>query len=331
MSQPTWIGLGSNLGDRQAILDAAVDSLKATPGIIVHAVSSYHETRAVGGPPDQGPFLNAAAHLETTLDPHQLLKVFREIENQAGRLRTIRWGERTLDLDLLFYAHALIDSEDLTLPHPRLAVRRFVLGPLAELAPNFGEPTTGRTIANLLANLDRKPRLVAIDGWDGDRKAAVFERLVEELPGFGISASDLVPPNEHPISDFYKTIGDDLEQKAEALKATRWAVETLRVPWIVADYSLDFDIFRATMSDPRKVQAGPDARARHDAHLEWKGRINGLLKIALPPTFVLVLPGDRDRKRRLGLTSPPLLWSETDDPDAVVAEVLATCRGIEGD
>jgi 2-amino-4-hydroxy-6-hydroxymethyldihydropteridine diphosphokinase len=330
MTSPAWIGLGSNLGDRRVILTSALAALDRSPGVTLRAVSSYHETRPVGGPPGQGPFLNAAAHLETTLDPHQLLAVLQTIEAEAGRVRTVRWGERTLDLDLLFFAHTLVDTPELTLPHPRLAVRRFVLAPLAEIASTFVDPTTGRMIASLLANLDRKPRLVAIDGWDGDRKAEVFERLVEELPGFGISASDLGPPRQFTTSDPFGDITREIERKAEALKASRWAVETLRVPWIVADYSLDFDILRETMTDPGKGRVGPDAKARLDAHLEWKRQLVALSKIALPPTFILVLPGDRDRRRRLGLTNPPLLWSDLDDPDAVVAEVLATCRGIAG-
>ena len=192
----------------------------------------------------------------------------------------------------------------MTLPHPRIAVRRFVLAPLAEIASTFVDPTTGRMIANLLANLDRKPKLIAIDGWNGDRKAEVFDRLVEELPGFGISAADLGPPDEFHAADPFRAVTRDLERKAEILKASRWAVETLRVPWIVADYSLDFDILRASMTDPGRGEPGTQARTRLDAHLEWKRRINALSSIALPPTFVLVLPGDRDRKRRLGLTIP---------------------------
>src|SRR5436305_446460 len=103
MATPAWIGLGSNLGDRRGILDGALDALAENPGVAVQSVSTYHETRPVGGPPGQGPFLNAVAHLVTTLDPHELLGVLRSIEDQAGRTRAVRWGERTLDLDLLFF------------------------------------------------------------------------------------------------------------------------------------------------------------------------------------------------------------------------------------
>jgi 2-amino-4-hydroxy-6-hydroxymethyldihydropteridine diphosphokinase len=331
MSIPAWIGLGSNLGDRRGILNDAVDDLAVTPGVIVRAVSSYHETKPVGGPPGQGPFLNAAAYVDTTLDPHQLLEALQRIEKQAGRVREVRWGERTLDLDLLYFGHEFLDTEELKIPHPRVAVRRFVLGPLAEIAPNYVAPIMGRRIASLLADLDRKPRLIAIDGSKRAWKAAIFDRLVEELPAFGISEADLAPSEEAEADeDPYHVVFQSLERKTEALKASRWAVETLRVPWIAADFCLDAEVFRAHSNDPRKDQRPSNTAERFNAHLEWKRRITGLSSIAMPPTFVVILAPDRDPKWRSGISSPSLLWTESDNPEGIVAEVIATCRGIEG-
>jgi len=149
-----YIGLGSNLGDRRGALERAIAALSAAPGVIVQRVSSFHETEPVGGPPGQGMFLNAAAVLETTLDPLRLLHVLQEIEAQSGRRRTVRWGERTLDLDLLLYADQIVEQPELTIPHPRLSVRRFVLEPLVEVAPEAVDPVTKRTIAELLADLN---------------------------------------------------------------------------------------------------------------------------------------------------------------------------------
>jgi 2-amino-4-hydroxy-6-hydroxymethyldihydropteridine diphosphokinase len=152
------IGLGSNLGDRSTILDAAVAALGERPETRLIAVSRYHETRPVGGPEGQGDFLNAAAVVETTLGPHELLAFLHEIERRAGRVRTVRWGERTLDLDLLLYGDRVIDTHDLQVPHPRMAERRFVLAPLAEVAPGAVEPVTGCSIAELLERLDRQAK-----------------------------------------------------------------------------------------------------------------------------------------------------------------------------
>jgi 2-amino-4-hydroxy-6-hydroxymethyldihydropteridine diphosphokinase len=157
MSSVALIGLGSNLGDRRAALEGAIAALSETPGIVVRKVSSFHETEPVGGPAGQGRYLNAAAALETTLEPIELVRVLQQIETRFGRGRTVRWAERTLDLDLLLFGDRIIDTPGLIVPHPRFSVRRFVLEPLADVAPEAVDPVTGRTIAQLLADLDRRP------------------------------------------------------------------------------------------------------------------------------------------------------------------------------
>lgn len=150
MPSRAMIGLGSNLGDRRATLDGAVAALAARPEIDVIQVSGFIETEPVGGPPGQGPYLNAAVEVETTLDPIGLLRVLQEVENEFGRVRTVRWGERTLDLDLLLSDDLVLDSAELTVPHPRMTGRRFVLEPLAQIAPTTVIPGTGRTVADWL-------------------------------------------------------------------------------------------------------------------------------------------------------------------------------------
>jgi 2-amino-4-hydroxy-6-hydroxymethyldihydropteridine diphosphokinase len=154
---PVLIGLGSNLGDRRAALEGAIAALAETPGILVRKLSTFHETEPLGGPSGQGRYLNAAAVLETSLDPFALLKVLQAIEAQFGRVRTVRWGERTLDLDLLLFGDRIIDTPELVVPHPRYAARRFVLEPLAEIAPQAVDPVRKRTILELRAELDRQP------------------------------------------------------------------------------------------------------------------------------------------------------------------------------
>jgi 2-amino-4-hydroxy-6-hydroxymethyldihydropteridine diphosphokinase len=155
MRSVALIGLGSNLGDRVANLEGAIATLNQVSGITVRQVSSFHETEPVGGPPGQGMFLNAAAQLETDLEPLALLHVLQEIEARFGRQRTVRWGERTLDLDLLLFDDQVIDTPELCLPHERMRTRRFVLEPLVEVAPRAVDPVTRRPFAEILAELIR--------------------------------------------------------------------------------------------------------------------------------------------------------------------------------
>jgi 2-amino-4-hydroxy-6-hydroxymethyldihydropteridine diphosphokinase len=127
-----FLGLGSNLGDRLAHLRAAVGGLRD-----IVAVSSVFETAPVGGPDDQGPYLNLVVELDTPLDPRGLLAVCQQAEVAAGRVREVRWGPRTLDVDVLWVDGEIVDEPDLQVPHPRMWERRFVLAPLAELAPDL--------------------------------------------------------------------------------------------------------------------------------------------------------------------------------------------------
>lgn len=180
------IGLGSNLGDREAILELAIAKLSAAPGIQSVLASRFFETAPVGGPPGQGPFLNAAAALETSLEPEELHQVLKQIEESAGWRRVVRWGERTLDLDLLLFGEHEIEMPTLTVPHPRMAFRRFVLEPLASIAPDLVHPSTRRTVADLLANLGLHPLRIGLLGWDPETAAS----LAAEVPDF-VSAERL--------------------------------------------------------------------------------------------------------------------------------------------
>jgi 2-amino-4-hydroxy-6-hydroxymethyldihydropteridine diphosphokinase len=124
------IALGSSLGDREGYLRLAISSFED-----VQRVSQVFETDPVGGPEGQGAYLNMVMAVHTTLDPYALLRRCRQIESTAYRQRVVHWGPRTLDLDLLFYDDVRIDDPQLTVPHPRIAERRFVLAPLQEVAP----------------------------------------------------------------------------------------------------------------------------------------------------------------------------------------------------
>ena len=148
-----YIGLGSNVGDRRATLEGALAALGGSPGVRVVQSSRLRLTPPVGGPAGQDDYLNGAVVLRTPLDAHDLLDVLLAIESRFGRRRLERWGPRTLDLDLLLYDDAVIDSAHLTVPHPRMHERRFVLEPLCDLAPEAIHPSLGLTARELLDRL----------------------------------------------------------------------------------------------------------------------------------------------------------------------------------
>jgi len=131
-----YLGLGSNLGDRLAHLQAAVDGLVGAPGVHVVAVSRVYETSPVGGPP-QDDYLNAVVAVDTTLAARDLLSLAQRLEADAQRVRAERWGPRTLDVDVLLVGDERVDEPDLVVPHPRLRERAFVLVPLADVAPEL--------------------------------------------------------------------------------------------------------------------------------------------------------------------------------------------------
>ncbi|MFC9324887.1 2-amino-4-hydroxy-6-hydroxymethyldihydropteridine diphosphokinase [Kitasatospora sp. NPDC057015] len=146
------IALGSNLGNRLETLQGAVDALADTPGLRIKAVSSVYETEALGGPEEQPNYYNAVVVLRTTLPPHSLLERGNAVEDAFGRVRTVRWGPRTLDVDILAYEGVTSDDPELLLPHPRSHERAFVLAPWLDADPKAELPGLGM-VADLLDDL----------------------------------------------------------------------------------------------------------------------------------------------------------------------------------
>ncbi len=178
------IGCGSNQGARREQLDRAIELLGVMPGITMSAVSRHRETRPVGGPPDQAPFLNGACLVETELGPHELLGTLAAVENTLHRDRSERWGPRTVDLDLLLYDELVIDDEvvdgaALTVPHPRMTTRRFVLEPAVEIAPDLPHPLAGCTLRDLLDNISQAHLHVAVVGVPGCGAAEVAGAIAD--------------------------------------------------------------------------------------------------------------------------------------------------------
>lgn len=148
-----FIGLGSNLGDRRKNIETAVEKLKRSPKINLIKVSGLLESDPVGGPP-QGKFLDGAAEIDTNLSPRELLSLLKRIEREAGRVApSVKWGPREIDLDILLFGDLNIDEQNLKIPHPLLHLRRFMLEPLCEIAPEVIHPAVKKNLADILLEL----------------------------------------------------------------------------------------------------------------------------------------------------------------------------------
>ena len=144
-----YLGIGSNLGDRLKNMRDALLELSSSGLVRIRKVSPVYESEPVGLR-DQPDFLNAVAEVETDASPHELLEVLQAVESRLGRRRDVRWGPRTIDIDILFYDDLILKNEALEIPHPRASERRFVLMPLSDIAPDLVHPVLGVEVSKLL-------------------------------------------------------------------------------------------------------------------------------------------------------------------------------------
>lgn len=246
MAATCLVGLGSNLGPRQALLEQALALLSQPPELEVLARSAWRETRPVGGPPDQRPYLNGAALLSTTCDPHGVLARLQDVERRCGRTRDVRWGPRSVDLDLLLYDRITLRSSTLSVPHPRMAWRRFVLEPAAEIAAEMVHPTTGWSVGRLLTHLNTATPYVAIAGPIAAGKTelaqALAARLTTRWTAEQIDVDLLSAFYADPVERAWRTELAWLEQRTRQLARSdpRWAAPEVRpVCWTVSDFWFD--------------------------------------------------------------------------------------------
>lgn len=325
------IALGSNLGDRSQTLQAAVDALAAAPAVRVLQQSAWIETSPIGGPADQQPFLNGAVLLETSLDPESLHALLLDIEQRAGRQRTQRWGPRTLDLDLLLYDECVLQTADLVVPHPRLALRPFVLVPAAQVAPHMRHPHIGWTIAQLLDHLEHAVPYFAI--------AATSPPLAEWLAEFACQATGcrlIADPlvglplqpgspgagglaNAHPL--------EHARIRASAIDRRTWPHPLQPA---VSSFWIEQHLAEALAQTPEQSE---------HVHAQWQSVAEHvmppkLLVVYVAPEAVLepaacpkAWPLLAELARRPG--RGPLLWIEGISPDAAAEEILAAVEGMQ--
>jgi deoxyguanosine kinase len=250
-----YIGLGSNLGDREDSLRAALRELAEWQGIHLENASKFYETKPLGGPP-QPDFLNGAAELTTSLTPEALLSALLTIERRLGRQRLARWGPRVIDIDLLLFGDVVLDTDELHLPHPLMHKRLFVLEPLAEIAPAAHHPVQRKSVAEMLEEVRREggapddgPRYLAVAGPIAAGKTTLALRLAAEMA----LAPVLEEPRRCPIlRQFYE------DRRKYALSTQLWflmhRVSQVRemAVWqparLITDYLFDMDLIFARVN-----------------------------------------------------------------------------------
>lgn len=158
-----YIGFGSNIGDKFSYIQSAITALSEIEGITIQEISSLYETAPVGNVA-QDDFLNGVVSIRTPHSPHNLLYMLKQIEINVGREHRIRWGPREIDMDILIYDDLCMETPNLTIPHPEMRLRRFVLVPLAEIAPDLVHPVFNETIQTLLAHLEDDRSVVKTEG-----------------------------------------------------------------------------------------------------------------------------------------------------------------------
>jgi 2-amino-4-hydroxy-6-hydroxymethyldihydropteridine diphosphokinase len=291
---------GSNLGDRAATLHGAVEQLGQTAGVKLLAVSRWHETLPAGGPIGQDRFLNGAALLETTLTPLELLRVFQQVEQAADRRREITWGPRTLDIDLLLYDNQVLDSPELTIPHPRMMFRRFVIEPAAEIAPMLIHPLLGWRLEEIKNHLALARNYIALFAPPGYSTAELAQQIHDSISSQVIH--DTLAPTASAVYEGHAaSLLATVQRQANLMSRTRWGEAGLaKDELLISDFWLGQTSVEAASWLP-----GHDARRVQSA---WQAALSG----TICPKLVVCLTVGNCNPTEISAQKTPLLPAPPD-------------------
>jgi 2-amino-4-hydroxy-6-hydroxymethyldihydropteridine diphosphokinase len=328
------IALGSNLGDRPHQLNAAIRQIALRVGLVARR-SAWRETPPIGGPAEQPLYLNGAVLVNSSLPPRDVLMQLLAIESELGRQRGERWGARAIDLDLLLYDQLVFDESDFQLPHPRMAFRRFVLVPAAEVAAEMIHPTSRWTVGRLRAHLDQSPRYLALAGMPGVGKTEIARRVVAATGALVLS--DPLPLIEAaiPPRPLLEREIELAERRAIALDRDRlhsgenwyvsdfWWMQTAIYPNLLLGLN-ELDLATRRMTPLMRRIARPRLTAVLDAPIKY------LWKRARATNPALHAADEREFQRLAELYAEfaarirgPVLQLDARRPDAAVTELVA--------
>jgi len=324
------IALGANLGDPEQTLNEALNRLARESGIDVTARSRWRVTAPAGGPAGQPPFLNGAAVLDTSLAPRALWAALARIENDLGRRRAERWGPRLVDLDLLLYDQLVLRTPKLILPHPRMAWRRFVLEPAAEIAGDWLHPTTGWTLQRLREHLDHSANYLALAGPPNELRRRLAQEIARQTGAQLVSLADLPRSVGQAAADSpgtaWETAVKFLEQAAHRLRPEDWAGHQ-RGALVVSDSWYEELLLEAGRRVPAKFSADWSARAQELRSAASRPRLVAILEE--PSTGGRTTAADRLKEQAAAIDQGPTLSVPADDFAAALAEVQGAVTAMQ--
>ena len=316
------IAFGANLGNRTESLDRACQRLSSHEQITVVARSRDYQTSPIGGPAGQENFLNAAILLDTSLSPPQLLLLLQTIETELGRKRQQRWDERPIDLDLLLYDTLTLNEDELQVPHPHMAFRRFVLEPAVEIAPTLIHPNNGWTIQQLYEHLNTAKNYLALIGPPGSGKTDAARNVCECLGGH-LALTPPLPPTSEGSEEVEAHV---IERRLQQLEGVAERIIPSTENGTAQTFAIsDFWLNQSYAYVQEKL--GQQAQEQFLAH--WETTISQALQ---PKLRVLLEPGEGQTALSKLAQQPlqgPLLRLTDCRPEAVVEEVSAAVLSMQ--